>query len=299
MFKNDFNNPPGLELTDDSSDWLVPIAVAKSESVAIAVAYSIDHNATTIKGAGLTQEQELSLFDLNALGNQLSYIGDNQISSLASWDAGLEDILQSIAIADYGGEPSSDHEDDEDGGQDENGDGNENRSRFESVEVPDDIDDDLDPLSETPSRVKKGDVWALGKHRLYCWDSLDRDAIEKFLKGVIPDVVWSDPPYGIEIVSGKGSIGSAKPFGSKGKQSSEKVIEVGSYAPIAGDHTIETAFRASEIYLDWFGDAVHFWWGANYYANSLPTLVVGLFGIKTTQATLLMVSLPGSIKTRA
>ncbi len=48
-----------------------------------------------------------------------------------------------------------------------------------------------------PTRVKPGNRWQLGRHRLYCGDSLAPGALEKLLDGAEVDLVLTDPPYGI------------------------------------------------------------------------------------------------------
>jgi len=72
---------------------------------------------------------------------------------------------------------------------------------------------------------------------------------------------------------GFGSIGAAKPFGSKdvrGSDGAAHVVDVGKYLPIVGDDTTDTAIKASAFYLDLYPQAAQFWWGGNYYANRLP-----------------------------
>jgi len=44
-----------------------------------------------------------------------------------------------------------------------------------------------------------GDVWLLGKHRLMCGDSTSIDAVEKLMNGQKADMVFTDPPYGINM----------------------------------------------------------------------------------------------------
>jgi hypothetical protein len=48
------------------------------------------------------------------------------------------------------------------------------------------------------------------------------------------------------------------------------MIEVGKYAPIIGDDTIDTAVSSATVALSLFPKAVQFWWGGNYYASALP-----------------------------
>lgn len=42
------------------------------------------------------------------------------------------------------------------------------------------------------------------------------------------------------------------------------------YFPVAGDDSIDTAIASVELCLELFPDALHFWWGANYYSHVLP-----------------------------
>jgi hypothetical protein len=153
-----------------------------------------------------------------------------------------------------------------------------------------------------------GQLWSLGEHRLYCADSLSLENIEHLLGEEIPAMVFSDPPYGVNIVAAngyvgggeaynipfggvkgsksknglRGSDGAAKPFGSqkdrkksdvnkvRGTVGSANLVDVGKYAPVIGDESIETAVRSSSLLLKKYPQAVHVWWGGNYYASSLP-----------------------------
>jgi DNA modification methylase len=44
---------------------------------------------------------------------------------------------------------------------------------------------------------KLGDLWELGNHRLLCGDSLSIDDIDKLMKGITADMVFTDIPYSI------------------------------------------------------------------------------------------------------
>ena len=58
---------------------------------------------------------------------------------------------------------------------------------------------DPDDIPETPknpvSRV--GDIWTLGKHRLMCGDATKPEHVERLLDGAEPDLMVTDPPYGV------------------------------------------------------------------------------------------------------
>ena len=51
------------------------------------------------------------------------------------------------------------------------------------------------------SRVKLGEVWELGKHRLMCGDSTKESDVKKLMNGDKADMVFTDPPYGISYSS--------------------------------------------------------------------------------------------------
>ena len=60
-------------------------------------------------------------------------------------------------------------------------------------------DDHIPEVKE--SRVKLGDVWQLGKHRLMCGDSTKESDVEKLMNGDKADMVFTDPPYGCDLKS--------------------------------------------------------------------------------------------------
>ncbi len=63
------------------------------------------------------------------------------------------------------------------------------------------VDEDQVPeLVDDPVTVL-GDVWLLGNHRLMCGDSTSIDAVERLMDGQKADMVFTDPPYGIEYQS--------------------------------------------------------------------------------------------------
>ena len=83
---------------------------------------------------------------------------------------------------------------------------------------------------------------------------------------------WQEKKNGTAS-KGFGSIGGAKPFGSRavrGSDGAANVVDVGKYAPIVGDDSIETAVVSSQMCLEFFPKATQIWWGANYYAHTLP-----------------------------
>lgn len=53
------------------------------------------------------------------------------------------------------------------------------------------VDEDAEPIA------KLGDIWQLGRHRLMCGDSTDKDAVLKLICGAEIDMVFTDPPYNV------------------------------------------------------------------------------------------------------
>lgn len=46
-------------------------------------------------------------------------------------------------------------------------------------------------------RVKPGEIWQLGEHRLMCVDSTNKDDVANLMNGCKADMVFTDPPYNI------------------------------------------------------------------------------------------------------
>jgi DNA modification methylase len=60
--------------------------------------------------------------------------------------------------------------------------------------------DDVPEVPEEPT-TKPGDLWILGNHRLLCGDSTDIHSVERLMDGKKADMVFTDPPYGMNYQS--------------------------------------------------------------------------------------------------
>lgn len=62
---------------------------------------------------------------------------------------------------------------------------------------------DADAVPEvTESVCKPGDLWILGDHRLLCGDSTNIQHVERLMNGEKADMVFTDPPYGVNYEGG-------------------------------------------------------------------------------------------------
>ena len=79
---------------------------------------------------------------------------------------------------------------------------------FEDIEQEEVIEDEVPEEVET--RSKLGDIWQLGKHRLMCGDSTSVDDVEKLMNGVKADIIFTDPPYGMNLDTDYSKMNGAK-----------------------------------------------------------------------------------------
>ena len=70
-----------------------------------------------------------------------------------------------------------------------------------------DAEPQIDKAEELRAKwgVEPGQLWELGDHRLLCGDSTDEQTVAKFMGAEKADVVFTDPPYGVNISGGKNS----------------------------------------------------------------------------------------------
>lgn len=51
---------------------------------------------------------------------------------------------------------------------------------------------------ERKTTIKVGDLFALGDHRIVCGDSTDPAVIDRLMDGAVPELMVTDPPYGVQ-----------------------------------------------------------------------------------------------------
>ena len=62
-------------------------------------------------------------------------------------------------------------------------------------------EDEVPEIADEPI-TKLGDIWILGSHRLMCGDSTLIDDVEKLMNGHKPNLMVTDPPYGVKYEAG-------------------------------------------------------------------------------------------------
>jgi len=124
----------------------------------------------------------------------------------------------------------------------------------------DDGADDVPEMDDTPAITKMGDLFTLGKHRLLCGDSTKAEDVARLMRGERADMVFTDPPYGINVVKVGG--GGKTKFGKVG---GGKWVAANYYRPIEGD---DREFNPRFLLDLQCPKTLLF--GGNYYAASLP-----------------------------
>lgn len=122
----------------------------------------------------------------------------------------------------------------------------------EQKEAEEDDFSDEDAEKAEP-RVKLGEIWQLGEHRLMCGDSTDATSVALLMDGKKADMVFTDPPYGMSAVSKSG------------------VLQKRYKTDIMNDDTNEVAINSFKLCQKMFSNAKQVWWGANYYTECLPS----------------------------
>ena len=78
-------------------------------------------------------------------------------------------------------------------------------SKVHNKEIKED-DFDVDEALKKPLISKKGDLWLLGRHRIYCGDSTIPESYSLLMDGKKANIVVTDPPYNVNVEESAGKI---------------------------------------------------------------------------------------------
>ena len=120
-------------------------------------------------------------------------------------------------------------------------------------------EDDYEIPNEINTDIVLGDLFEIGEHRLLCGDSTDSDAVAKLMNGNKADLVFTDPPYGINVVNKNGKVGGGT-----------KKYPTAKFSEIIGDDTTETAKEFYDTCIS-LGMNKFIIWGGNYFTDFLET----------------------------
>ena len=108
----------------------------------------------------------------------------NKSSELALYDFdNLADELADLDLSDFSFDFGIDTDTDDD-------------TEIVEDEAPE-VDEENEPIT------KLGDIWQLGRHRLMCGDSTDKETVELLMNGNKADLYLTDPPYNVNYTDGQ------------------------------------------------------------------------------------------------
>jgi len=128
-----------------------------------------------------------------------------------------------------------------------------NIDNLKLVLFPDEAKDAIeDEVPEVPKEtfVKPGDMFQLGEHRLLCADCTVKENVERLMGTEKADMVFTDPPYGINVLGSDNQIGAGK----CPKKYSHIEGDLKEYNPLFCINYAPLSFI----------------WGGNYFAHLLP-----------------------------
>ena len=158
--------PRGIRV-DEHGDWLIPIKfgvdlVSRRE----AEAFAIDHNMLTPAGGDMTQLDLAKMWEPEGYTALLEELAEEDALPASVDGDDLNMLLRELAA-----------------GQ----------------EVAEDPGPQIDRAEELQEKwqVEFGQVWEIGRHRLMCGDSTSADDVTVLLAGNTPNLMVTDPPYGV------------------------------------------------------------------------------------------------------
>jgi site-specific DNA-methyltransferase (adenine-specific) len=127
---------------------------------------------------------------------------------------------------------------------------------FDNTPVLEAQEDDYEAPSEIKTDIVLGDLIEIGNHRLLCGDSTDSDAVARLMDGQKADMVFTDPPYGIDYNDGRWDEIQKKHTGGKSKKFGKIIGDAEDFNP---SFLLSYFSYCKEIFV----------WGMQYYPQHL------------------------------
>lgn len=208
--------------------WRHPITVSKRSGFIVA-----GHGRLAAARLNGWESAPIDLQDFETEADEYAHmIADNKIAELAEHDDEMmiKDLKLSFEDMDFEllGIPDFELPPDEDPERDEKED-----------DVPDSVE----------TRAQLGDVWLLGDHRLMCGDSTDKECVGRLMGGAKADMVFTDPPYGVNY--------------DGGIQFTAEGCQKGSREKLRGDHSQDIYTHSVPIMAEYSEGPIYTWYAAS------------------------------------
>lgn len=206
------------------------------------------------KKLGLKQVPTIKADDLTEEQVRAFRLADNKTAELAEWNYDLLEIeldeIPNIDMEQFGFDTSDVFNHD-----------NETDSKIRDIEIE--------------KRAETNQIWSLGKHRLLCGDCTNQDNIDRLMNGERAKIVYTDPPYGINLDTDYTSINGGWTNKVKAASNNYKKV-IADDKPYNPEHIFKSFSYCDDIFL----------WGGNTTLVNYLTLKNhhGLPGIKQTAA---------------
>jgi DNA modification methylase len=161
---------------------LVKNSIVVDEDMVLITGHTTTKAMQALKWA--TAPEVTQVFGLTEAQKKAYRIADNKLGELAAWDDELLALeLDDLKVLDFDLDLTG----------------------FDDKELGKILDagkeaseDDYEPPVEIETSIQRGDLFALGRHRLLCGDSTSAEDVARLLEGNAPFIMVTDPPYGVE-----------------------------------------------------------------------------------------------------
>lgn len=163
---------------------LVKNSIVVDEDMVLITGHTTTKAMQALKWA--TAPEVTQVFGLTEAQKKAYRIADNKLGELAAWDDELLALeLDDLKVLDF----------------------DLDQTGFDDKELgkilgagKDASEDDYEPPAVIETDIQRGDLFALGRHRLLCGDSTIAEDVARLMGGKKADMMFTDPPYNVDYV---------------------------------------------------------------------------------------------------